>query len=268
MRSVRGLCAALAVLLPIVGACNSKQPPTRLQVVAAASLADSFKEVGSAFEAAHPGVKVDFSFGGSNQLRTQLENAGPGDVFASADRKQMDAAAASKVVDAATIKVFAHNRLALIVPKDNRAGIRTLADLARPGLKIVVGDKSVPVGNYTRLMLEQAAQSPLGPSAVRAIEANIVSREENVAAVVAKVALSEADAGFAYASDAAGASGPSLTLIALPPELDHRAEYVVAVTSRASNPGLAASFVAFLLSKDARAILKERGYSGPDDGTP
>lgn len=257
-----------------VSSCGQTVKPAQskhLTVLAAASLADAFREAGAAFEAANPGVKVEFNFAGSNQLRTQLENGGPGDVFASADRKQMDAAAASRVVDAATTLVFAYNRLALIVPKANRAGIKELADLARPGLKIVVADKAVPVGNYTRLMLEIADKdgaAGLGPAFVKGFEANVVSREENVAAVVAKVALDEADAGIAYATDAAGGNGPRLTVIPLPPALEQRVEYVAGVTVRATDPKLAARFVEFLVSPEATAILIKRGFTAPAAESP
>jgi molybdate transport system substrate-binding protein len=257
----------LALLIMSMWGCDGKQRPraAKLQVLAAASLADAFREAGPVFEAAHPGVKVEFSFAGSNQLRTQLENGGPGDVFVSADRTQMDAAVASKVVDAGTVRVFAHNELALIVPKENRAGIKRLADLARPGLKVVVADEAVPAGNYTRLMLEAAGKLPaFGPAVVQGIEGNIVSREENVAAVVAKIALNEADAGIAYTSDAAGGSADKLTVIALPRELEQRAEYVAAVRARGSDPKLGASFVAFLVTGEARGILRKRGFTVGD----
>jgi molybdate transport system substrate-binding protein len=264
MGTARTILALLLLGMAAWG-CDSRQKPqsTKIQVLAAASLADAFREAGPLFEAAHPGVKVEFSFAGSNQLRTQLENGGPGDVFVSADRKQMDAASASKVVDPGTVRVIAHNRLALIVPRENRAGVKSLADLARPGLKIVVADQAVPAGNYTRIMLEKAGRL-LGPGVVKGIEANIVSREENVAAVVAKVALDEADAGVAYASDAAGGNGPKLTVMALPPELEERADYVAAVTSRAGSAKAAAGFVEFLLSKQAQDVLQRRGFTEPD----
>lgn len=264
--------ALLALTLLWAGGCDGKPrpaAPAHLQVLAAASLADAFREVGAAFESSHPSVRVEFSFAGSNQLRTQLENGGPGDVFASADRKQMDAATASKAADASTVRVFAHNRLALIVPRENRAAIKELSDLARPGLKIVVADKAVPAGNYTRLMLEKAGESSsLGPAFVTGFEANIVSREENVAAVVAKIALNEADAGIAYASDAAGGNWPRLTVIPLPPALEQRADYVAAVTARTTDAKLAGQFVEFLTSRDAAAILANRGFTAPDAGLP
>jgi molybdate transport system substrate-binding protein len=269
--SLRRTLAAclLASAAALTSGCGSKATPApsaRLQVQAAASLADAFREIGAAFETANPGTKVEFSFAGSNQLRTQLENGGPGDVFASADRKQMDSAAASKVIDASTVRIFASNRLALIVPKESRAGLRQFADLARPGLKIVVADKAVPAGNYTRQMLDKAGADPaLGPAFVKAFDANTVSREENVAAVVAKVALNEADAGIAYACEAAGSQQSKLVLLALPSALEQQADYPAAVTSRATDPKLAARFLDFLKSAEATAILVKRGFSTPEN---
>ena len=274
----RRLLLLALVLLPFTG-CNDKAAPPpaapkqaapqKLTVLAAASLADAFREIGSSFEAANPGVKVEFSFAGSNQLRTQIESGAPGDVFASADRKQMTAAEASKSIDPATVHIFTNNRLALIVPKENKIGIKELSDLAKPGLKIVVADKAVPVGNYTRIMLDKAATTDgLGPDFVKAFDANTVSKEENVAAVVTKIALNEADAGIAYASDAAGGNGPKLTVISLPPALEQRAEYPIAVTAHAADAKLAARFVDYVLSPEGVAKLVNRGFTAPTPGKP
>lgn len=278
-RSLRSGIAArvFGLALLCIAACGRTPKTTlptvasnqTLRVLAAASLADAFREVGAAFEAANPGAKVEFSFGGSNQLRTQLEHGAPGDVFASADRKQMEAATTSKAVDSVTVRVFAHNRLAIVVPKENRAGVKGLADLTRSGLKIVVADKTVPVGNYTRQMLDKAGQAAtFGPNFVKGFDANTVSREENVAAVVAKVALNEADAGIAYASDAAGGNAEKITVIPLPSELEQKADYVVAVTTRATDSKLAANFIEFLRSSGTTSILTKRGFTMPDAGKP
>lgn len=267
----RTLLVAISLLGASLLACEARKPSepaagtggTRVTVLAAASLADAFREAGASFEAANHGTKVEFSFAGSNQLRTQLEHGAPGDVFASADRKQMDAATAAKVVDGTTVRVFARNRLALIVPKANKAGIASLADLAKPGVKIVVADKAVPVGNYTRLMLDSAQSAPgFGETFVKAFDANTVSREENVAAVVTKVALGEADAGIAYASDAAGGNADRLTIVPIPDALDQQAQYVCAVTARAANKAQAARFVEFLLSPAGQKILVKCGFLG------
>jgi len=265
------LLLVVAILIPHAG-CTRTTPPApkrTLKVLAAVSLADALREVGTAFETANPGVRVEFIFAGSNQLRTQLENAGPGDVFASADRRQMDAAITSRSVDPATIRAFAQSRLALIVPANNSAAIHSLSDLARPNLKIVVADSAVPAGNYTRLMLEKARTlTDLGPRFVAAFDANTVSREENVAAVVTKISLNEADAGIAYATDALGANAAKLTVIALPPELEQRIEYVAAVTARPRDRALAANFVEFLSSPQASGVFTRRGFIAPGAVSP
>ena len=265
--------AAIAIALSLA-ACDKKpnepasQPPAptaKLTVLAAASLSDAFREIGAAFESTNPGTKVEFSFAGSNQLRTQLENGSPGDVFASADRKQMDTAIASKVVDAATSRVFSHNQLVVIVPRSNPAKIESLADLARPSLKIIVADKAVPVGNYTRLLLDNAAKdTALGERFVAAFDASTVSREQSVAAVVAKIALAEADAAIAYASDAKGASADKLIAIPIATSLAPRAYYLIAATSRATDPKLAAKFIEFILSPQGRDVLSNRGFTPPE----
>lgn len=275
--SERGTAVVRAFLLSVcailvTGGCDRKDAApvtTQVRVLAAASLANAFREAGGVFEAANRGVTLEFNFGGSNQIRTQLENGMPGDVFASADRKQMDAARASGVVDGATVRVLAMNRLTVIVPRANPAGIRGVSDLARPGVRIVVADPAVPAGSYTRQMLEKArGAAGLGPAFVDRFESNIRSREENVEAVVAKVALGEADAGIAYASDAAGGNGPRLQVVPLPPGLEVRADYLVAVAVRAGNRKLAERFVEFLGSGEAKRILETRGFTTPSAGTP
>ncbi|MCC6677752.1 MAG: molybdate ABC transporter substrate-binding protein [Phycisphaerales bacterium] len=267
----RGLLMLMVALCSAAG-CGRAESPRRtesIMVLAAASLADAMGEVGAAFEADNPGVNVRFSFAGSNQLRMQLENGSPGDVFASADRRQMLAAQASGVVQPATIRTFAGNSLAIIVSRTNRAGVSRLTDLARPGVRIVVAADAVPAGSYTRRMLERAGGlAEFGPGFVRAFEANTVSREENVAAVVTKVVLDEADAGLAYLSDASGSRAADLIVLPLPPALEERAEYVAAVTARAGNPSRAQRFVEFLASDRASAILIRRGFAAPETGAP
>jgi molybdate transport system substrate-binding protein len=218
----------------------------------------------AAYEAQHPGITLEFSFAGSNQLRTQLEQGARADVYLSADRKNIDAAAASKVIAPDTIATFAYNRLAVIVPRENRQKLAALADLARPGLKIVMADKAVPAGSYAIKMLEQSrAAADLGEIFVKALEANIVSHEENVAAVVAKVALGEADAGFAYATDASGSNKEKLTMLAIPEALSPRAEYAGAVVATSTQVEEARGFLMFVVSERGEEILTKSGFERP-----
>jgi molybdate transport system permease protein len=187
-----------------------------LTVFAAASLTDAFKEIGAAFEAAHPGSKVAFSFGASTQLRTQLEQGAQADVFASADQAQMDRARQANLIAAAD-RVFVRNRLVVIVPKANPGGVRELQDLAKPGLKLVTAAPEVPIGVYTQTMLDRMVQDPaFGPDFKDRVNANVVSREPNVRQVVAKVNLGEADAAVVYSSDVTPDVAASLGTLDVP----------------------------------------------------
>ncbi|RPJ35503.1 MAG: molybdate ABC transporter substrate-binding protein, partial [Planctomycetaceae bacterium] len=160
-----------------------------ITVFAASSLTDAFEEIGAAFEAENPGVDVVFNFGSSSSLATQLAEGAPADVFASANPKQMQVAQDAGRITGSP-RIFARNRLAVIVPADNPAGIESVTDLAKPGLLLVLAAPGIPVRDYTDTMLDQ-----LGEDMKSAVLANLVSEEDNVRQVVAKVALGEADAG-------------------------------------------------------------------------
>ena len=165
------------------------------------------------------GVKLTFSFGASSQLRAQLEQGAPADVFASADTVQMDNAVKANTIQG-TPTIFARNRLVVIVPAANPAGITTLADLAKPGLKFVTAGPEVPVGNYTRMMLEKMAADPqFGAGFDQRVRGNVVSEEANVRQVVTKVQLGEADVGIVYSSDVTPQSAPALKTLEIPDNL-------------------------------------------------
>jgi molybdate transport system substrate-binding protein len=200
----------LVLVSVVVSACVSLpagRAPVTLRVYAAASLGDVFDELGREYEASHPGVKVEFNYAGSQQLSQQLAQGATADVFASANLKQMQAAtSAGRVADGST-QLFARNRLMVIYPADGKP-LSSLSDLAQPGLHIVLAGKEVPVGQYALDFLDKAAADPqLGAAFREGVLANVVSYEENVKAVLAKVSLGEADAGIVYASDLTGANG-------------------------------------------------------------
>jgi molybdate transport system substrate-binding protein len=169
--------------------------PTELTVFAASSLADVFDEIAAAFEAAHPGVTVARNYGGSSQLAAQLAEGAQADVFASANERQMQAALDAGRIDGDPL-AFATNRLVVIVPADNPAQIVSMADLARPGVRLVLAAPGVPARDYTDQMIDALTADPAYGEAYRkAVYANLVSEEENVRQAAAKVALGEADAG-------------------------------------------------------------------------
>jgi molybdate transport system substrate-binding protein len=236
--------------------------PKELIVLAAASLADAFTEMGDDFpkQPSMAGVKLTFSFAGSSALRTQLEQGAPGDVFASADTVQMDMAVKSGVVQG-TPQVFARNRLVVIVPKANPAGISTLADLAKPGLKFVTTAPEVPVGSYTRQMLQKLAADPqYGAGFDQKVLGNIVSQETDVRQVVAKVQLGEADVGIVYSTDVTPKVSPDVKLTDIPDQYNVIALYPAAVVKVAKAPVTAGRFLQYLVGPPGQAILKKYNF--------
>jgi molybdate transport system substrate-binding protein len=228
-----------------------------LTVFAAASLTSAFDEIGANFEAANPGVSVKFNYGGSQSLRTQIEQGAGVDVFASANTREMNTLVAGKFIAADSAQIFLNNQLEVIMPANNPAGLTGLADLARPGLKIVLAAKEVPVGNYALQMLDHL-DATFGNDFKEHVLANVASYENDVKQVVAKVQLGEADAGIVYVSDAVAA--PELQKIAIPAEDNVMASYPLAALSQSKNQALAQAFIAYVLSTDGQSILQKWGF--------
>ena len=249
--------SSLILTLALLSACVSNAPKpasVHLNVFAAASLTESFGEIATTFEASHPGVDVTLNFAGSNTLRAQIDQGAQADVFASANAKEMDALVTSGLVADGAPQTFLTNRLVVITPMENPAGVSTFDDLTRPGLKLVLAAEDVPVGRYARQMLDNA-----GADFKAQVLANVVSNEADVKQVLAKVQLGEADAGIVYASDAVAA--PELSVIEIPSEWNVLAKYPIAVLKDAPQPKLADEFVAFVLSPDGQSILQKWGFS-------
>lgn len=243
---------------------TSSGPTGTLIVFAAASLADAFGEIGDRFEAAHPGVEVVFNFAGSQQLAQQLYQGAPADVFASANQEQMDVAIESGRVSAGTSQVFAGNRLVVVYPKENPAGLTELKDLATPGLRLILAAAEVPAGKYALEVLSKAEKDPaLGASFREQVLNNVVSYEENVRAVLSKVVLGEADAGIVYVSDAAQEDAETIGQIEIPEALNVVALYPIAPVNDSGNAELAQTFIEFVLSPEGQAILERYGFA-PD----
>ncbi len=263
MNRLPSLLAILALALTSCAADQGLQSagasPRRLTVFAAASLTQAFEEIGNGFEAEHPGVHITYKFAGSQALRTQIEQGAPADVFASASPADMDALAGAGYVHSSSIRPLLTNRLEVILPAGNPAGLSRLQDLSRPGLKLVLAAQDVPVGKYARQALAKM-DAPFGASFSKQVLANVVSEEDNVKQVVAKVELGEADAGIVYVSDAVAA--PDLKTIQIPPELNVTAQYVIALVKSAREPALAAAFLDYTRSSAGQAVLARWGF-GP-----
>jgi molybdate transport system substrate-binding protein len=233
--------------------------PRTLTVFAAASLTGSFGDIGKAFEAANPGVTVTFNFAGSQVLSTQITQGASADVFASANHTEMDKLVTASLV-ASGYKDFVTNVLEVILPANNPANVQTLQNLAKPGLKLVLEDKSVPAGTYSLTILDNlSTDATYGADFKTRVLANVVSYETDVKQVVAKVQLGEADAGIVYVTDAIAA--PTLKTIVIPTNYNVVAKYPIASLTNSSQPDLASAFVAYVLSADGQAIMKKWGFT-------
>ncbi|AZS37893.1 Molybdate-binding protein [Microbacterium lemovicicum] len=221
-----------------------------LTVYAAASLGAAFDEIASAFAAENPGVDVrPVVYDGSSTLATQIVEGASADVFASADEKNMTKVADADLI-AGSAELFATNTLVIAVPAGNPADIDDLADLARPGVSVVLCAAEVPCGaaSQTLLTTQNVAVTP-------------VSSEQNVKAVLTKVAADEADAGLVYATDVIGDADVESIVPEGADDVVNR--YPVAALSGSANPEAAAAFAAFVTGPEGRAILAELGFGAP-----
>jgi len=246
MHTSRLFSVILAVAVTVAGTLASggaarPQDSGRLAVFAAASLTE-------AFPALNPQPR--YSFAGSDQLATQIQLGASVDVFAAASPKYPELLFQKGLVEKPI--PFATNTLVLIVPKSNPARIHGVADLTRPGVKIVVGAPAVPVGAYTLTVLKNLG---IGDQ----VQANVVSRETDVKSVVGKVALGEADAGFVYVTDVRPVRGKVLA-IAIRESAQPHVVYEVAVLKGARHPAAAHRFVTQLIRKPAQDLLVRYGF--------
>ena len=233
---------------------------SELTIFAAASLTDAFEEIATAFEAANPGTEITYNFAGSQQLAAQLNEGAPADVFASANGRQMEVAIKGTRVVSGTQKAFVRNRLVVITPKDNPAGITTLQDLTKPGLKLILADAAVPVGQYSLDFLAKAsALAEYTENYSPTVLANVVSFEDNVRSVLTKVALGEGDAGIVYTTDAA-LDAENIQQIMIPDALNTIASYPIAPIADSANPAMAQAFIDYIIAPEGQQILVKYGF--------
>jgi molybdate transport system substrate-binding protein len=231
----------LVVLVAVIAAASAQAAGrARLTVFAAASLTDVLPRIDAAQR---------YSFGGSNALAAQIQQGAPADVFASANTALPQQLFAKGLVTKPV--VFTRNALVLIVPASNPAGIHSVYDLRRSGVKLVVAAPAVPVGGYTLQILQNMA--------LTSVLENVVSRESDVREVLAKVALGEADAGFVYSTDARTVAG-KVAVLKLPAWAQPKVQYGVAVVKASPNRAAAQAYVAKLLGKTAQKKLVAAGF--------
>jgi molybdate transport system substrate-binding protein len=218
-----------------------------VSVFAAASLTDSFKALGTSFQAAHPGVTIQFNFAGTPTLVTQIEQGAQADVLASADTTNMDKLTADRFT-AETAQVFAHNQLEIVVGPGNPKHIAALADLARPGVIYISEAATVPAGKYSLQALAKAGVS-VTPK----------SLETDVKSVVSKIELGEADAGIVYTTDVK-AAGSKVQGVSIPASDNVVATYPMVVVKGAKNSAAAGAFIAYVLSSNGQSTLESFGF--------
>jgi molybdate transport system substrate-binding protein len=236
------LAAALVALAFVAGGCGGSGHE-QLTVYAASSLTEVFQEL-------DPHAR--YNFAGSDELATQLREGAEADVYAAASPKYPDELYDEELIEKP--EVFATNRLVIVVPKDNPARIDSLSDLQKAGVKLVVGANGVPIGDYTREVLERANRPR--------VLANVVSEEKDVKGVLGKVRLGEADAGFVYATDAK-AAGDDVRAIELPDEVQAKVRYPVAVVSASKHEAEAREFVERLRGERGQQLLRKGGFGPP-----
>jgi molybdate transport system substrate-binding protein len=229
------------------GGGSSAASASEIKVFAAASLTAAFTKLGDDFSAANGGTKVTFNFAGSQALATQIQQAAPADVFASADIPNM-----GKVKDLVnTPRNFASNLLAIVVEKGNPKDVKGLEDLASPDLKVVLAAEEVPAGKYARQLLDQAG-----------VSVTPVSQEDNVKAVVTKVSLGEADAGIVYVTDVS-AGGDKVEGVDIPEDQNVVATYPIATVKASKAQDKTQALMDLVLSAEGQQVLKEFGFLPP-----
>jgi molybdate transport system substrate-binding protein len=279
------LAVLISVMLLVLAACSSggaspsasavpsaapsvapaSAPPSAgavgLTIFGAASLKGALEKAKAAYETANPGTTLTLSTDSSSALETQIEQGAPADVFLSADTTNP-----KKLVDAGladgTAVTFAGNKLTIIVPTDNPAGIRTPADLAKSGIKVIAAGDEVPITKYaTQLVGNLAKEAGYPANFVAAYIANIASKEDNVKAIVAKIELGEGDAGIVYVTDAKAST--KAATIDVPDSANVPATYDGVVVKASRNVAAAKTFLDWFAGPDGQPILGGLGFVPP-----
>jgi len=259
--------AGVAVLF-LIAACSSAPgsspgafASSPVSIYAAASLKDALAEIKTVYEAAVPGTVLTIGTDSSATLRTQIEEGAPADVFLSADQKNPRALVDAGLADGEAVD-FAGNLMTIIVPADNPARIEAPADLGRPGVKVVAAGDEVPITKYATQVVANLAADPAAPADFSdSYSRNVVSKEENVKAVVAKIELGEGDAAIVYITDALAAS--EVATIDIPASANVEASYAGVVVGTSTRKDAARAFLGWLAGPAGAAVLAEFGFQTP-----
>ena len=247
-----------AAAIPIATAPASAAANVELTIFGAASLKEVLDKAKAAYATAYPGSTVTVSTDSSSALETQIEQGAPADVFLSADTTNPKKLVDGGLADGAAV-TFAANKLTVIVPTANPAGINTPADLATSGVKVIAAGDEVPITKYAKLLVDNLAKEANYPADFAAkYTANIASKEDNVKAVVAKIELGEGDAGIVYVTDAKAST--NVTPIDVPDTANVPATYAGVVVKASKNATAAKAFLDWFAGPDGQAILSDFGF--------
>jgi molybdate transport system substrate-binding protein len=231
-----------------------------ITVYAAGSRHEAFTAAAPAFSK-KIGIAAALNFAGSDMLATQIKNGAPADVFASANLIQMQIVRDAGLLDDVP-KLFAKNRIVLITPKENPGHVSGLAELTKPGTKVVLAEQGEPVGIYARAAFKKMAGHGYPPDYAEAVERNVVSNEMNEKAVAAKIALGEGDAGVVYSTAVITENAGQLNVFPFPAGVTPDINYPIAAIKRSQNIDGARAFVAFVVG-DGQTFMRARGFLAP-----
>jgi molybdate transport system substrate-binding protein len=256
-----GAPAAPTEASSLSAASTTSVAPAALTIYGAASLKGVLDKVKTAYEAAHPGTTLTISTDSSAALEIQIEQGAPADVFLSADTTDPTKLVDKGLADGAAV-TFAGNKLTVIVPTANPAGITSPKDLARAGVKVIAAGDAVPITKYATLLVANLAREAGYPADFAAkYAANIASKEDNVKAVVAKIELGEGDAGIVYVTDARAST--NVTTINVPDTANVPATYAGVVVKASNEAAAARAFLTWFAGPDGQAILATFGFLPP-----
>ena len=256
------LLATALLLTGCLGQRAAERPgEVELTVLAAASLRDAVSRAGNAYQVAHPGTRLVISTDSSAALATQIERGAPADLFLSADRSNVERLAGAGLTAGEPV-IFAGNDLTVIVPSGKAVRVETPADLARPGIAVIAAGDQVPISVYAADLIGKLALEPGYPADFPArYQQNIVSREDNVRAVVTKVELGEGDAGIVYATDAAASN--AVDVVPIPDGANVRVDYVGTIVATSPHQAAAAAFLEWLAGPEGQMVLGGFGFVAP-----
>jgi molybdate transport system substrate-binding protein len=256
--------AVLSTSSAVPSRAASAQPSAEavdLTIFAAASLSGALAKVKAAYETTHPGTTLTVSTDSSVALETQIEQGAPADVFLSADstnptKLQQQGLSAGDAV------TFAGNQLTVVVPSDNPGGVSGPDDLAKPGVKVIAAGDEVPITKYAKQLVDNLAKQPDAPADFAAAYArNVVSKEDNVKAVIGKIELGEGDAAIVYVTDAM--SSTKVATVDVPEAANVKASYAGVVVGASTHQEPARTFLGWLAGPDGQAILSTFGFLSP-----